>query len=151
MTLKDLAKYFLHGIAFSVLFLLLGIGWAVILLILVSLGFIIGLLIGLVLLFLIVGYLNSFITSLLWFEVKRGFWDLLFHGVVLFIILLIVNAIFSLAPNLAVPGMATTVVSFIITSFLYGFVAKKVAGWWESEYRKGVPEVAEVEWANRKL
>lgn len=103
------------------------------------------------LLFLIVGYLNSFITSLLWFEVKRGFWDLLFHGVVLFIILLIVNAIFSLAPNLAVPGMATTVVSFIITSFLYGFVAKKVAGWWESEYREGVPEVAEVEWANRKL
>ncbi len=151
MTLKDLAKYFLHGIAFSVLFLLLGIGWAVILVILVSLGFIIGLLIGLVLLFLIVGYLNSFITSLLWFEVKRGFWDLLFHGVVLFIILLIVNAIFSLAPNLAVPGMATTVVSFIITSFLYGFVAKKVAGWWESEYREGVPEVAEVEWANRKL
>jgi len=138
---KDLAKYFIHGIAFSLLFLLLAIAWVLILIILVGLGFIIGLIIGLGLLFLIVGFLNSIITVYLWFDVKMSFLDLLFHGVALFVVLLIVNGISVTLPSLAFPGIATSVVTFIIASFLDGFVAKEVAGQWKQEHKKSVPKV----------
>lgn len=133
---KDLAKYFIHGIAFSLFFLALAIAWVFVLMILVGLGFIIGLIIGLGLLFLIVGFLNSMITVNLWFDVKMSFLDLFFHGLALFVILLIVNGISVALPSLAFPGMATTVVTFVISTFLDGFVAKNVAGWWKQEYRK---------------
>lgn len=136
MNWKDLAKYFLHGIVFSLLFVLLAIAWIFILVILVGLGFIIGLIIGLGLLFIIIGFLNSAITAYLWFEMKTSFWDLLFHGLTLFIILLIANGIFITLPSLALPGVATTVITTIIASFVDGFVAKNVAGWWKQEYRK---------------
>ena len=72
---RDAAKYFVHGIAFSSLFLILAVAWTFTLIFLVAIGFFIGLIIGLGLLFLIVGDLNAFITSLLWFKVKTGFWD----------------------------------------------------------------------------
>lgn len=141
MNWKDLAKYFIHGIAFSLLFLLLVIAWIFVLMILVGLGFIIGLIIGLGLLFLIVGFLNSIITVYLWFDVKMSFLDLLFHGLVLFVVLLIVNGISVTLPSLAFPGIATTVVTFIIASFLDGFVAKEVAGRWKQEPKESRPEV----------
>ena len=130
MNWKDLAKYFIHGIAFSILFLILGIVWAFVFAFLVIIGFIIGLIIGLGLLFLIVGYLNSLITFYLWFEVRTSFWDLFFHGLALFVILLVVNGIFVTVPSLVFPGIATTLTTLVIATFLDGFVAKKTAGWW---------------------
>ena len=148
---KDLAKYFIHGIAFSLLFVLLAIVWVFVLVFLVGLGFIIGLLIGLGLLFLIIGFLNSLITFLLWFEVKTSFWDIFFHGLVLFIVLLVVNGIFITAPSLAFPGITTTVITFIIACFLDGFVAKKVAGLWRREYREGIPKAIQAEWRDKNL
>jgi len=151
MNWKDLAKYFVHGIAFSILFLILGIVWAFIFALLVFVGFIIGLVIGLGLLFLIVGYLNSVITSFLWFEVKTSFWDLFLHGVALFIVLLIVNGIFVTVPSLVFPGIATTLITLIIAAVLDGFVGKKVAGLWEQEYREGLPEAVEAEWKDKNL
>ncbi len=39
-------------------------------------------------------------------------------------------------PNLVLPGIATTVIIYIIATFLEGFVAKKLAGWWQEEYAK---------------
>ena len=131
MEWKNLAKYFVHGIAFSLLFTILAIIWAFILLILVSLGWFIGLIIGLGILMLIIGGLNSFLTDLLWFPVKTSFWSILGHGIILFIVLLIVNGIFVIAPTLIFPGIATTIIVFIVGSFMDGFVAKKVAGFWE--------------------
>ena len=145
MNWKDLAKYFIHGIAFSLLFLLLAIAWIFIFIILVGVGFIIGLIIGLGLLFLIVGFLNSIITVYLWFDVKMSFLDLLFHGLVLFVVLLIVNGISVTLPSLAFPGIATTVVTFVVSAFLDGFAAKEVAGRWRQEHKKSVPK------AKRKL
>ncbi len=137
---KIFAKYFVHGIAFSLLFLLLGIAWIFILVILVRLGFIIGLIIGFGLLFLIVGFLNSIITVYLWFDVKMSFLDLFFHGLALFVILLIVNGISVTLPSLVFPGIATSAVTFIIASFLDGFAAKEVAGRWRQEHKKSVPK-----------
>lgn len=148
---KSIAKYFIHGILFSLLFNVLAIAWALGLLMLVVLGSFLGLAIGVVVLILIIGFLNAVITTQLWFKVKTGFWDLLLHGLVLFIVLLIVDGIFVMIPCLVFPGMFTTIITFIIGSFLNGLVGKRIAGWWEEEYREGLPEAIEAEWGHRKL
>jgi peptide/nickel transport system permease protein len=135
MNWKDLFKYFVHGIAFSTLFFVLAIAWILAFAFLTVIGAIIGLVIGFVLLFLVVGFANSVVTSYLWFKVKFGFWDFLFHGFVLFVTLLILNVIITV-PTLVLPGIATTVITYIITTFVEGFVAKKLAGWWQEEYAK---------------
>jgi len=133
------------------LFLILGMGWAFILVVLVGLGFIIGLIIGLGLLFLIVGSLNSVITAWLWFKVKSGLGDLLLHGLVLFIVLLIVNGISAIVLNLVFPGIAATVISFIVAALADGFAAKSVAKWWEQEYEEEIPKAIEAEWKDKDL
>jgi len=148
---KILIKYFVHGIAFSLLFTVLGIAWIFGLLALVMIGSFLGLIIGLGLLILIVGFVNAVITTQLWFAVKSGFWDILLHGLVLFIALVLVNGIFVIAPSLAFPGIATTVVTFIIGSFIDGFVGKKVAGWWEQEFEEEVSQAVEAKWTDKKL
>ncbi len=131
MNKKDLAKYFIHGIAFSLLFSILYIAWGFGLLILATLGAFIGLIIGLGILFVIMGEINITITSWLWFPVEESsFWDVLKHGFILFIVLLIVDGIFVIVPSMVLPGIATTVVTFIYGSFLNGIVGKKVAEWW---------------------
>lgn len=135
MNWKDLLRYFVHGIAFSTLFFVLAIVWALALDFLTITGAIIGFIIGLVLLFLMVGFVNSLVTSYLWFKVKFGFWDFLFHGVVLFITLFVLDVVVTV-PTLVSPGIATTVVTYIIATFVHGFVAKKLAGWWQEEYAK---------------
>ncbi len=122
-------KYFIHGIAFSLLFLILAFMWAFVLLLLVGLGSIIGLVIGFGLLLLMIGYLNSGITSLLWFDVKLGFWNVLVHGLVLFIVLLPINLVF-MAVRLVFPDVLGLIVTYPIATILCGFVARKVAGLW---------------------
>jgi len=148
---RDAAKYFVHGIAFSFLFFILVVAWAFILIFLVAIGFFIGFIIGLGLLFLIVGGLNAFITSLLWFKVKTGFWDLLLHGVALFFILLIASVFIQFLPNLVLPGVATAVVTFLIAAFIDGLIAQRVARWWEGEYETGVSKEVEAEWRDKEL
>ncbi|UCG44825.1 MAG: hypothetical protein JSV58_05375 [Candidatus Bathyarchaeota archaeon] len=151
MNWKDLAKYFIHGLVFSILFLILGVAWAFVFAFLVVVGFIIGLVIGFGLLFLIVGFLNSTITSFLWFEVKTSFLDLFLHGLLFFIVLSAVNGIIVTVPSLVFPGIATTLTTLVIVTFLNGFVGKRVAGWWEQEYSRGIPEAVEAEWKDKNL
>lgn len=150
---KVLAKYFVHGFAFSLLFTLLAILWIFGLLILTALGSLIGLIIGLGLLMLFTGGLNAFLTSLLWFPVDTSFWSMVVHGIVLFISLLVVNGIALFLPSVVFPGLATTIATFILGSFIDGFVCKQVARFWEEQY-KGPPEVSkttEAEWEDKNL
>jgi len=135
MKWKDLPKYFAHGIAFSTLFFVLAIVWAFAFAFLTVTGAVIGLIIGIVLLFLVVGFVNSVVTSYLWFKVKFGFWDFLFHGFVLFVALLILDVIVAV-PTLVSSGIATTAITFLVATFVEGFAAKKLAGWWQEEYAK---------------
>lgn len=130
LDLKTISKYFIHGFAFSVLFLILGIAWVFALVILASVGSAIGLLIGFGLLVYIVGFLNSEITDFLWFTVEREFWSMLFHGGVLFVTLLIVNGIFIWVPNSIFPSVYVQIITFTIGVFLNGLVGKKVAEIW---------------------
>lgn len=127
---KVFAKYFVHGVAFSLLFLVLFFMFAFLLVFLVAFGAFIGLIIGLGILMLIVGGLNSFLADVIWgIETNTSFWSLLLHGFVLFLILILVNGILVMVPNLVFPGIATTVITFIIGAFAGGFVGKAVATW----------------------
>jgi len=128
-----LARYFLHGIAFSVLLLLLGFVWAVILVVLVVVGLFIGLIIGLIVLFFIIGGLNAFLTDFIWSIPVRSDWKgLLGHGFVLFLVLLIVG-IPSYLVAIVAPGIVTSIVMFVAYAFIDGYVAKNVGKMWESE------------------
>jgi hypothetical protein len=129
-----LLRYFAHGIAFSILFLILGFIWAFVFVFLMFIGFIIGFIIGIVLLFLIIGYLNSAITSYLWFPVETSFWGTLFHGLALFIVLLIAQVIVTWIPNLVVPGIFTQISTFIIGTFVNGILCKNVAKYWKTGF-----------------
>jgi len=150
-TWKLLAKYFAHGIAFSLLFTILTIAWFFGLTILTVFGAFIGFIIGLGILMLIVGGVNSFLTSLLWFPVRTSLWSLVGHGLVLFIALLIVDGIFVMIPSVVFPRIVTTVITFIFGSFLNGFVARNVAGWWRQEYQEDISKAIESEWRDKNL
>jgi hypothetical protein len=151
MNWVDLGKYFVHGIAFSLLFVVLVVVWVFVTAMLVAVGAIIGLLIGLGVLVLLIGALNAFITSRLWFSVKSSFWDLVGHGLVLIIVLLIVGFFITWIPSQIFPGLATQVYSFIVGSFVNGFVGKTVAGWFRSEWPEEVPASIEREWEDKRL
>lgn len=134
MKWKIFGKYFLHGILFSILFLILGLGWIFVMILLVSLGAIIGLIIAIALLFFILGFINTVLGVHLWnIEAETGTWHIFLHGLVLFLLFLIANLITSFLPNLVFPGTATLVVTFIISTFLNGFIGKNVSSWFGYE------------------
>jgi len=134
---KSTVKYFLHGISFSLLLLVMSFVWGFLLLVLVAVGLFLGLIIGFILLLFIVGGLNSFLTDLIWdVPIKTGWKSLLTHGFVLFIALLIAD-IPAIIINLLIPSLATTVVMFIVYAFIGGFIAKNVGLYWEEEDEEG--------------
>jgi hypothetical protein len=147
------AKYFVHGIAFSFLFLLLGIVTFLLFVVLVAIGSFIGFLIGLLILMLAIGVLNCFLAEIIWSaHTKMTFGSLLFHGVALFSVLFVVNGLLVAAPNWVIPSMATIVVTFIVGAFAGGVVGKKVAGLFEVELqREEIPETVKAQGADQKL
>jgi hypothetical protein len=149
----DLAKYFVHGIAFSFLSLVLAFVLVFVLVFLVAFGSFIGLIIGFGILMLTVGGLNYFLTEAIWgVETKTSFWSLLLHGFTLLVILGIVNGVLVMVPNIAFPSIATTIVTFIIGAFAGGFVGKKVAEWFEEEFQKEeISEATKAKWAGANL
>ncbi|MGB9713769.1 MAG: hypothetical protein ACPLZC_02180 [Candidatus Bathyarchaeales archaeon] len=102
--------------------------------VLVVVGSIIGLLIGLFVLFLLIGGLNAVLTDFIWgIPIESNWKSLLAHGFVLFIVLLIAS-IPQLVISLVIPNIITTIVLFMIYCFIDGFIAKNIAGYWEEEY-----------------
>jgi len=130
-SLKNLLlRYFLHGILFSAMGLAMLIIWAFILVVLIIFGSLIGVILGLIVEFFIVGGLNVFLTSIIWSVSVRSDWkSLLVHGFVLSVVQLIAH-VPVLFVNAIVPGLATTIVLFIIYSFIDGFLARRVARLW---------------------
>lgn len=135
MQLKMILKYFFHGVLFSLLFLFLGLAWFFVTALLVSFGGIIGLLIGIGLLFLVVGYVNTVLGVQIWnIEMKAGMTNMFFHGLALFVLLLIVNLTTSFLPNQLIPGIVTRSTTFVIGAFIDGFIGKKTASWFGYEH-----------------
>lgn len=90
--------------------------------------------IGLVLLFLVAGTLNTFVTKHLWSDVKYGFWDSLFQGGILCLTLLLANIILVSVPTLLLPSIGTTAIAFVIVTLADGLIGKTLASWWMRDY-----------------
>jgi hypothetical protein len=134
MGTKALGKMFLHGFLFALIYLGLVLAWTFLLVILLSVGSLIGLAIAVGLLVLGIGGINAFLGSLVWnIRADTTFWSVFLHGVVLGIILLGVNLVTSFLPNQIFPGTATFTATFIITSFIDGAVGREVASWFGSQ------------------
>jgi hypothetical protein len=130
---SSLVRYFLHGIAFSVLLLLLEIGWAFIFVLLTVTGYLIGIILGFIVLFFIIGGLNAILTEFIWSIPMRSDWKgLLSHGFVLFLVLLIV-AIPSYLVAFVAPSIVTSIVLSVVYAFIDGYVAKNIGKMWELE------------------
>ena len=127
---KSFAKMLLHGFLFVVFFVVFSFVWAFAALMLVSLGYFLGFILALGLMFLGIGGFNAALGVQLWnIESNTGFWSLIFHGLVLFLALLTVGIVVSTLPNFFFPGTVTYIITSIATSFLYGAVGRKVALW----------------------
>jgi hypothetical protein len=122
-----LLRYFVHGVAFSILFLFLAFVWIFIFTFLIVFGSIIGFIIGFVLLFFVTGGLNTFLTRWIWSaDIRSGWLSLLIHGLGLFFALLIASI-----PSLLLIGtsysLTLSIVLFVPYALLDGFIAKHVA------------------------
>lgn len=128
-----LLRYFLHGIVYSLLSIVLLFAWAILLVFLVMIGWLIGLAIGIIVFLLFVGGLNIFLSGIIWsLNVKSGWLSILGHGLVLFLLQAIAG-IPAIIVELAVPSLASTIAVFVVYCFVDGFIARTVAGWWEEE------------------
>jgi hypothetical protein len=132
-TRRRIARYFVHGILWSIAFTFVVLVWISIFVGLLFMGyiawwfFILALVVGFPLLFLLIGLVNSAITNIVWGrEVNLGLISNLIHGFVLFIALLIAQIPGSLI-NGFLPNPVTVVAVFILYCFIDGFVAKSLA------------------------
>jgi hypothetical protein len=138
-----LARYFLHGIAFSILFNLLELVWIFILAMLVMVGAIIGFIIGFILLFFFMAVLNTALTDFIWSTTIQSDWKtLLVHGLGLFFILLIMELPGYILMRSGL-SLAVLIGAFVVYSFIDGFIAKNVASLWEEGSGYSVSEGAE--------
>lgn len=128
-----LPRYFLHGLLFSLISIILIFVWVFLAVALVFIGSILGLIIGIVLLFFIFGGINTYLMQGIWgISTKSNLLSLFTHGLALFLVLLLVS-IPSLIVNLLSPNIAVSVVLFVFYCFVDGYVAKAVGGNWEEE------------------
>ncbi len=151
MRWETLGKFFLHGILFSFLFLLLAVAWILVIAILVSLGALIGLIIGFAFLFLVMGYINTILGTQIW-NIEphtQGISSFFFHGLALFIVLVIVNLMIIL-PNYFIPGIAIQAATFVIGAFLNGYIGKGIASWFGYEHTRTNQRNSEAEITTRK-
>ena len=135
-TIILLAKYFLHGLVFSILASVFGIVWTVLAVGLFVIGSFLGIVIALVLLAVFYGFANSVATRLIWFPVRKGIKIYLGQGLLLGIILGIIEII---PLVLAAPTLVTLPTSQYIAAivalnapfaFVDGVVGKAVGGMW---------------------
>jgi hypothetical protein len=136
-TLKDLARYFLHGILFSLIFSFFIIGVTVslgllallnaIFVALLNVIFVIGgLIIGFLLLIFLIGEINAFLDTWIWSSVhETEFWTVLFHGFVLFIALLIAE-IPQITIDIVFPGLVPSLAWILVYGFINGVIAREV-------------------------
>lgn len=148
---RAVLKYFVHAYAFNLTFLALLLPMAGLLVLLVALGSWIGLLIGVLLLLMLMGAINSFFTRILWFEVRGGWRVYLVHGLILGLVILpaaflLSTLIGALFPSLGsvsmgeLPGIGLALPSFWIgliaglaSAPFLGFLMVRIASVWKVE------------------
>ena len=125
---KTLVKCFVHGIAFSLLFLMLVFAWFFGLVFLMAGLAFVGLLIGIAVLLPCVGALNRFLTDVIWrVETGSTLRSLFPHGLVLLVLILAANIATAIGVGLVLPGTISIIVYSVVLAFVDGYIAKAVA------------------------
>jgi hypothetical protein len=120
-------RYFLHGIAFSLLFFVLVFFWVFLTLFLVTIGSWLGLIIGIVFILFLMGALNVGLTEIIWGTmIGTSLKSILAHGILLLMLLGLAGLPSSLVLYIS-PGLTTTIIMFVVYCFIDGFIARKVA------------------------
>jgi len=128
-----IAKYFLHGVAYSLLVVGFVLVWIFLLVALVVIGSILGLLLGLLVMVMGVGYLNSLLSGYFWKIQTQTKWSsLLVHGLMLMIAIGLASVPFMILEYLAesltpVVSIVAILVLFVIHSIVNGYLGKAVA------------------------
>lgn len=130
---KNQAKYFLHGFLWFLFAAAALLIFPFLLFFLVEIGLIIGAIIGLAILFLFIGFVNSLISDHLWFPIKDiTIWDELGHGLLLAITLIIVHGLTVFLPTWASGNNVYVILLTLIWGcYIDGRIGKAVAGLWK--------------------
>lgn len=132
--LSALIRYFFHGITFAILTWLLIFALMFIAALLMFIGGIIGLMIGIVLYFFILGGVNAEITHIIWgTKIKMDVVNIAIHGFFLFLALLLIGVPVSvvviavLAAGFTFLNIIAWIITFVVSAIIDGFIAKNVA------------------------
>jgi predicted RNA-binding Zn-ribbon protein involved in translation (DUF1610 family) len=131
---RKIGKYFLHGIAYALIALLLFFGWIIVGVALVLLGSFIGLILAFMLLVFIVGAINTFVSSLVWgFSMKTSLGSIFLHGLVLCLIFVVVSLLTIFPLYMLGHNLIYVVLLEIGLCFVNGFIGEKVAQHWTEQ------------------
>lgn len=129
---KTQAKYFVHGFLWWLVNIVGLFVFSLVLVFLISIGYIIGLIIGFAIMLLFIGFVNSLLSQFLWFPMKDPtFLGALGHGLLLGIALLIVGGLTVVLP-VYISGNNIYVIlgTFTWGCYIDGYMAKRVAEVW---------------------
>lgn len=128
---KKIGKYFLHGISYTLIAMVIFFGWIFVGITLILLGSLIGLILAFVLLIFIVGAINTFVSSLVWgFSMKTSLGSIFLHGLVLCLTFLVVSLLTIFPLYLLGHNLIYVVLLEIGLCFVNGFIGEKVAQLW---------------------
>ncbi len=156
-----LVKFLLHGLALNLLMFIVVFLWAFLAIGLVICGYYLGLLIAIVILVILYGYVNAWITRAAWFDVETGLIACFFHGLLLYIASLVPAAVMLAAGNLfpwsgsnleyhylflssPFPNPVAFVLALALNLVLMGFLGRAVASIWRRE-TPALPPLSESE------
>jgi transcription elongation factor Elf1 len=128
-----IAKYFLHGVAYSLLVIGFLFVWIFLLVVLLVIGSILGLLLGFLVIIMGVGYVNSFLSGYFWdIQTPTKWSSLLVHGLVLMIAMGLAGTPFIfleflVGPLTSIFSIVAILVLFVIHSIVNGYLGKAVA------------------------
>jgi ribosomal protein L37AE/L43A len=128
---RKIGKYFLHGLVYSLLSIVLSFMWSVVAVFLVLTGFLIGIAIALFLLVLIAGAVNTFVSQLIWkFSMNDSIVGIFTHGAVLGIIFILIGLVTIIPIILIIGNPFYMILLEIAMCFVRGFIGEKVAEHW---------------------
>lgn len=155
------AKFLLHGLALNALMFVVVFLWVFLAIGLEICGYILGLLIAIAVLMIVYGYVNAWVTGVMWFEVDTGFFACFFHGLFLFVASLVPSAIILLAGNLdpwntvpqaeyhylflssPLPDPPALVIALLVDLGLTGYLGRAVASIWRRQTPDLPPDESE--------
>lgn len=150
MLWKTIVKIFLHGLSFWLLSVSLLLGWFILTLALASIGYILGLMVGFSLLFLIIGYGNSMISRHLWSTSSNpSLTSHFFHGLLLLAFVAGVNFVLLVSLDALRGALSAWLLTFVVGVFLSGLICRELASWFKKSEAKPVNGLERPAWETR--